>query len=226
MPIGDSRVRGAQRGGTCGLYSLWYATILLGIVNPQDKRPPILPRRYLGATGQSSRNFSKTIGSGQGELLNAQEIFAVITHYGYQCDVENSADEMKRKRFISDSLSKNRPILFAYMEGGAPGESCYPAATCNPNKPEDFGPHWGLLIVDAVATYGIVDPHWPNTIRHYGWQQVLKANALTDSGAPFPDTFKSPERTGPKGEGFKANTYNLNNPSQRQLLKNLLISVY
>jgi hypothetical protein len=92
-PVGDDGTTGSQRGGTCGLYSLWYATILLSIVDPGDKRPPIYPRKHMLTSGMSSRQYSKSIGSGQGEVLSWYEMFSIINRFGYECDVAEAAEE-------------------------------------------------------------------------------------------------------------------------------------
>src|SRR5665213_755897 len=76
---------GKQRGGECGLYSLWYASLLLSFIK-SDGRKIIYPRKSYAPDQPGSRSFAKqAFGSGQGEILNWKEMHALITHFGYQC---------------------------------------------------------------------------------------------------------------------------------------------
>lgn len=224
-PIGDDGTTGSQRGGTCGLYSLWYATVLLGIVDPGDGRGPIYPRKHMNPGGMSSRRYSKSIGSGQGEILDWYEMRRIINNFGYECDVADAAEESRRKTFITFCLEKNRPVLFAYMEGGNPGQGCHPITAYNPGYPDGCGSHWALLIDETGSDYVFIDPHWPNTLRSAAKDVILKSNAAADEGPgfkPSEDVYQRSE----KAKGMVTKTYNLGNPQARQSLKNLLISVY
>lgn len=222
---GDSGIAAAQRGGTCGLYSLWYASILLRTVDPSDKREPIYPRRHLGGSGESMRHYAKTIGSGQGELLNFHEMFRVIDHFGYTGDTLTEADDELRKTFIRFNLEKSRPVLLAYLEGGKPGVSCHPATAYNTFDTDGFGSHWALIVADDGARYGIIDPHWPNSIRYYTKEQVLQANAAADQGPGFGAVEKVGQISS-KTNKWKEKEYTLGDTKKRQGLRNLLMSVY
>lgn len=68
-----------QKQGTCGLYSFWYASLLLAAVNPGAKKPIIYPRsgEGVGTAGESLRHFVKhtvnpisSVGGSQGEVLS------------------------------------------------------------------------------------------------------------------------------------------------------------
>lgn len=216
---GDGNVVAAQKGGTCGLYSLWYASVLLKYVDPSDRRAPIYPRAYMGGgKGNSIRHYAKSIGSGQGEVLNWHEMFRIVDHCGYTCDTLDVADSVRRTTFIRFCLEKNRPILLAYLEGGEPGKSCHPARAYSATYPGGTGAHWALLVDDNGNDYGIIDPHWPNMIRYYPKDQVLASNAASDSGPSFPRFEDRPDTNKPQ--------YDLGDTAKRQSLKNLLMSVY
>src|ERR1700751_3707383 len=76
----------SQRGGTCGLYCLWYASLLLSTCG--SAKTVIYPRRCEVLPEQrteegSLRRFAKTVGSGQGEIVNLAEMGSIIRHSGY-----------------------------------------------------------------------------------------------------------------------------------------------
>lgn len=221
--VGDDGTTGSQRGGTCGLYSLWYATALLGIIDPGDKRQPIYPRKHMHSSRTSSRSYSKSIGSGQGEVLNWYEMRSIINNFGYECDVADAADDSRRKIFITFCLEKDRPILFAYMEGGNPGKTCHPIAAYNAHYPDGCGSHWALLIDEKGSDYTFIDPHWPNTLKNASKDTILKSNAAADEGPGFKKLEKVPQMS---KSGWKTKTYDLGNPQARQSLNYLLVSVY
>jgi len=225
-PIGDDGTTGSQRGGTCGLYSLWYATILLGIIDPGDSRQPIYPRKHMNSGGVSSRRYSKSIGSGQGEILNWYEMRSIINNFKYECDVADAADETRRQTFITFCLEKNRPILFAYMEGGNPGKSCHPITAYNAKYPDGCGSHWALLIDEVGSNYTFIDPHWPNSLKNASKDTILKSNAAADEGPGFSKFEKVFQRSEKSVGNTKTKTYDLGNPQARQSLNNLLVSVY
>lgn len=226
LPIGDGGVEGEQRGGTCGLYSLWYASKLLKIINPGDGRQEIFSRKGTNTGDVSSRAFSKTLGSGQGEILNWQEMSAIIRHFGWDCDIADSPDEAARRRFITFCLDKDRPILFAYMEGGNPGSTCHPIRAYDAAYKDGCGSHWALLIQETAREYGFIDPHWPNTLRSESKDTILHSNAAADGGPGFSRHEAVASRSRKLGDTMKTKTYDLGDTKARQGLANLLISVF
>src|SRR5262245_39078558 len=85
-----------QLQGECGIYSFFYATLLLRTINPGGGLPEVHPRKYRGNPGQypggtpttSVRSWSKTqLHSGQGELLTESEMLSMVTHFGYPAHI-------------------------------------------------------------------------------------------------------------------------------------------
>lgn len=223
--VGDDGTTGSQRGGTCGLYSLWYATILVGILNPGG-RQPIYPRKHMNSSGISSRQYSKSpaVGSGQGELLNWNEMRSIIHHFGWDCDVADAPDENQRRTFIDFCLGKDRPVLFAYMEGGNPGVGCHPIRAYDAMYPDGCGSHWALLIGEQGGDYVFIDPHWPNSLKTAPKDVLLDSNANADGGPGFKKIETIVQRS--TKQGSKTKDYDLGDPQARQSLNNLLVSVY
>jgi hypothetical protein len=59
---------GKQRGGECGLYSLWYASLLLSFIKSDDRKI-VYPRKSYAPDQPGSRSFAKqAFGFGQGEI--------------------------------------------------------------------------------------------------------------------------------------------------------------
>jgi hypothetical protein len=165
-----------QRQGTCGLYSFWFATLLIKRINPGDTRNLVYPRKWEGGKsgGESLRHYSKTLGSGQGEILTLDEMEKVIRHFGWDC-VSHLGEG--RVEFITKCLAANQPVLFPYMFGPGGPISYFPPNT----KPgEDYGPHWSLIIAEAGHEYDYIEPNFPNTlVTELKWK-VLKSNAFVD----------------------------------------------
>lgn len=170
----------AQRGGTCGLYCLWYASLLLSTFS--NGKPIVWPRRSeipqdQRSSNESMRHFAKTVGSGQGEIVNLQEMSDIILRFGFRYNFVANTDDAERTRFIKTSLAAEQPILFPYLEGGDPAKDCRPIR----QKDNNCGAHWSLLFRQTDAEYGILDPHWPDTPRNYAQSDMLAANAAADS---------------------------------------------
>ena len=173
-----------QRQGTCGLYSFWFATLLLNSINP-DRRPVVYPRKHeqrvadstvqRGQEATSLRSFAKTeLGSGQGEVLTLSEMVAIVNHFGWDWVAHVSGGD-ERRAFITECLVANRPVMFAYLTAGNPRR---PATVAPPDR--QCGPHWSLIIAEDADNYEFIDPNQPNTIKRELKQLVLESNAKVD----------------------------------------------
>lgn len=213
-----------QRGGTCGLYCIWYASLLLSTFT--QGRPIVWPKRSEAPAGQQStfesmRHFAKTVGSGQGEIVNLQEMSSIITQFGYQFSYVIDASDDGRKRFINESLAAERPILFPYLEGGTPGQDCRPIG----RKDDNCGAHWSLLYSRTEKQYLTLDPHWPDTPRHCLESEMLKANTAVDNVPEPQEYLKSTVYRVRSGEPDK--TYQvMNRPGRIQQLSGLLVAIH
>ncbi len=172
-----------QKQGTCGLYSFWFATLLLNSIR-SDRKQVVYPRGCEGmpAGEVSLRNFTKTaLGSGQGELLNYYEIFAMIVGYGWDFDFDGGGGE-NRKTFISKSLSQNRPVMFSFLAGGSShgGEILVMPLTDVPLD-RQCGPRWSLIIAENADGYGFVEPNQPLRVKWGYKSRILRSNEIVDS---------------------------------------------
>lgn len=221
-----------QKQGTCGLYSFWFATLLLNELQ-SGGRPPVYPRSGEGAgTTESMRKFSKGIGSGQGEVLTCSEMEQIISHFGYAC--ESHTSESGRPEFITRSLRANRPVLFPYIMG-----NFGPISSLNPKYQAgvDYGPHWSLIIDEWGDLYSYIEPNRPNKPTYVLKRKVLASNSASDqykyerywlkegftfqsTKPPFPK--KSPDPL--QGNKMKTKYYDIGDKS-RQKLANVLIAV-
>lgn len=172
-----------QKQGTCGLYSFWFATLLLNSIRT-DRKPVVYPRGCEGMPpgGLSLRNFSKVaLGSGQGELLNYDEIFGMIVGFGWDFDFDGGGGE-QRQAFISKSLSQNKPVMFSFLAGGSSygGEILVMPLTDIPLD-RGCGPHWSLIVAENADGYGFVEPNQPLRIKWDYKTRVLRSNEIVDS---------------------------------------------
>ena len=131
-----------------------------------------------------------------------------------------------RTNFIKFCLDKNRPVLFAYMEGGNPGRGCHPIAAYDASYPDGCGSHWALLIDEDGSDYVFIDPHWPNTLQRSPKATILKSNGAADEGPGFKKSESIFQKSTKSPTGDKTKSYDLGDPQARQSLANLLISVY
>ncbi|AMV23649.1 hypothetical protein VT84_04505 [Gemmata sp. SH-PL17] len=175
---GLSGVLKKQRQGTCGVYSLWYATELLAKLG--GKKPIVYPRRGempKKATGESARHFAKqSASSGQGEVLSEAEMTLIVKHFGYTptCYARQSTD--KRKEFITEHLKADRPILVAYLMQNSPVTSTSATGTAQ----DDYGAHWSLIINEDATEYRYLEPNNPNKITTCNKDIMLASNADVD----------------------------------------------
>ena len=223
-----------QKQGTCGLYSFWFATMLLRAIFPTTRAIPY-PRKSTAPPGsgeESMRHYAKgAFDSAQGEVLTAAEMEDIITHFGYRHETHIGKDG--RQAFITKSLQDNAPVLFPYMNG--PGG---PIATIPVGKTggKDYGSHWSLIFDEDSNDYVYIEPNKPNTPLRRAKAVVLNSNSFVDS-------YKY-DRYWTKGEksrispvqnvvfstlyGFGITlgdkVYDIG-PSDRQNLKNVLIAV-
>jgi hypothetical protein len=167
-----------QAQGDCGLYSFWYATVLLNHLD--NTKPIIYPRKMEDPMGvQSMRKEAKTlVKSGQGEILTSNEMAKIISHFGYGSRRMRGTDSAWRKRFITGSLGQNAPVLFPYTKGmSGPVD----AATATGRPGQEYGSHWSLIIKEERDQYIYLDPHYPNTPQRKTKDDVLKSNMNVDN---------------------------------------------
>ena len=172
-----------QKQGTCGLYSFWFATLLLNSIRT-GKKQVVYPRGCEGMPpgGLSLRKFAKAaFGSGQGELLNYDEILGMIVGFGWDFDFDGGGGE-QRKTFISQSLSQNKPVMFSFLAGGSSygGEVLVMPQTDIPLD-RQCGPHWSLIIAENADGYGFVEPNQPLKIKWDYKSRILRSNEIVDS---------------------------------------------
>lgn len=225
-----------QKQGTCGLYSFWYATLLLAMVNPSAKKPIVYPRKGEGASSESLRHYAKhTVGSGQGEVLSCAEMEQIIGHFGYGYDSHVGA--AGRKEFVTRSLAANRPVLFPYMFGDTGPIYQFPAKS---TPGVDYGPHWSLIYREFGAAYHYVEPNEPNHPVSFLKDVVLRSNSFVDSykydrywskggkhtskGKLLPYEYQS--GISPLGNTLTPAAYYDIGDKSRQVLNNVLIAVY
>ncbi|HUB50156.1 MAG TPA: hypothetical protein VMB73_34735 [Acetobacteraceae bacterium] len=168
-----------QKQGTCGLYSFWYATLLLAIVNPTTRAIPY-PRSSTDTAnsgGESMRHYAKhQHSSGQGEVLTCAEMEDIISHFGFTHHSHINKDG--RGAFITSSLAQSRPVLFPYMMGnGGPIWSIPPNSTGG----TDYGSHWSLIFHETEGNYFYIEPNNPTKLTRRDKQTVLKSNSFVDS---------------------------------------------
>jgi hypothetical protein len=150
-----------QIQGTCGIYSFWYATILLHHLNATKYPDVPFPRACHnagGKTGLSLRKVAKrTSGSAQGELLSVAEMLALIGTTKYRATVYSRWNHILggREDFLTEHLAANRPVVFAYICGNGPVTK----ATATGVAQDAYGPHWSLLIGEEPDHYIYVNPH-------------------------------------------------------------------
>lgn len=239
-----------QRQGTCGLYSFWFATLLVNNINT-EKKPIVYPRKHeeRAATGvakgsetqQSLRAFVKDqslggIHSGQGELLSLMEVILMVGEFKWDW-LAHIAGGPGRERFITDELNRNRPIMFAHLAGGNPSA---PLTAIPPDRA--CGPHWSLLIAQTTDEYEYIDPNHPLKTEKLPKTHILKSNEIVDdfamdkdwvkpswrppSGAPIvmsSSQFTALQMSRPDLGLTAVSTYKVD---RRQALKNLLVSIH
>lgn len=222
-----------QKQGTCGLYSFWFATLLLNALG-KGHNTVVYPRgcEVHPAGSLSLRRFAKhTLGSGQGELLNASEIRLMIQHFGWEFDSSDVGGD-QRKTFITESLGKTRPVMFSYLAGGSSyggyTDVVMPLRSIPANR--QCGPHWSLIIAEAPDHYGFIEPNQPYLFKWELKDTVLISNEIVDSFA-MEETWVKP--TGsvkgaatvvPASSGATGKTYSVT-VNGRQALNNLLFAI-
>ncbi len=165
-----------QKQGTCGLYSFWYATVLLSTF--KSNLPIVYPRKGMpeaekaGFSGESLRHFAKSNGSGQGEVFTSQQMVKIIREFKYDCVEFRNESESARKAFISEALKAERPVLVPYAMGDEKPVS---------KNVEDPLSHWSLIYDEDATEYVVLNPWYPNTPQHWTKQRVLKSNAYVDT---------------------------------------------
>jgi hypothetical protein len=167
-----------QTQGTCGVYSFWYAAMLLREIDPKD-HPEVHPRKLGNQKIESIRSYTKTaFQSGQGEILTVAEMVDVIQHFKYKCSVCGDTSEAGKKKFISRSIAKDQPVMVPYWKylngsgGGAPTTVEQGAVS---------GAHWSLIIMEDDENYLYLDPHYPTNWQKFLKKVLLDANAVVDT---------------------------------------------
>lgn len=180
-----------QHQGDCGVFSFWYATVLLHKINPQGHATVYPKQRTLESApfgpadiNESIRHYAKAaVKSGQGELLTVDEMRRVIERFGYQCESTSAPGAVIRQNFITRSLAQGRPVLFPYTKGDT-GPVDAKKAMADPTTygtpGSDFGSHWSLILAEGAGGYSYIDPHDPGTLETVSKQTLLTSNAEVD----------------------------------------------
>lgn len=222
--IAASKTLKPQVQGDCGVYSFWYATVLLRQLGKAG-HPVTYPRachQKWYQRGTTIRKAAKGVGSAQGELLSVAEVTAVVEGFKYTATVCPN-DEDAREGFITTSLNANRPIMFAYICGNGP----VTVATATGTEGVDYGPHWSLLIDEHDDQYTYLNPHDPNKPVTCPKVQLLASNAEVDR-VKYVRYWRKPKSHGLEMHGNTQPTtgkfYDIGGP-ERQTLNNVLIAV-
>lgn len=245
-----------QVQGTCGLYTFWYATLILQelqkhAVKPSgstiNKPPDVFPRRREGVSSKhpmSLRCYAKSkLHSGQGEVNSKEEIEKIINHYGYKFESSKVQDDISRKIFISSSISNKRPVLCAFLSQGPSNPPLTPPdpsdLTKKPsgNVGEHYGAHVCLIVGVTTKNYRCIDPNEPTNLKDWDRKKLLKSNSYADA-FPYPRYWGktgggvTEPRTDPKitQSGLSGTyKYDINDPNRKaknQCLNNVLVAVY
>lgn len=224
-----------QKQGSCGLYSFWYATLLLSGLD-STRRPIVYPRNGegvaagVGENPESLRHFAKaTVGSAQGEILTCAEMERIVLHYGY--DRVSHIGDAGRATFITTSLASERPVLIPYMMGPGGPIAVFPGGA---RPGVDYGPHWSLIFAESAIDYYLLEPNSPNTPMEVPKGRMLRSNAFTDNFKYqqfYDKALPNPTLPYHRGSGISASPagttaakYDLGSPL-RQTLANVLIAV-
>jgi hypothetical protein len=172
-----------QKQGTCGLYSFWFATLMLNSIRPEQKEV-VYPRgcEMTATSGLSLRKFAKAaLGSGQGELLSFDEIAVMIWGFGWDFNFYGDGGD-PRKTFVTNSLQQNMPVMFSYLAGGSSygGQIWVMPQTAIPPS-RQCGPHWSLIVAENDDGYGFVEPNQPLMIKWDFKTNILRSNEIVDS---------------------------------------------
>lgn len=169
-----------QIQGTCGIYSFYIAARILQDAVKSPAVPP--PRRkhasIANAAGPSMRSFAKlNLDSGQGEILTETEMLGLITGHGYKALAFNASTT--KQAFISDCLSKEWPVLIAFLSDGRLDGRLTAARA-------DGGAHWSVIIGESPAppasptAYFAINPHNPKSRRTWDITNTLASNGIVD----------------------------------------------
>ena len=184
-----------QKQGTCGLYSFWYATLLLDALGVG--KGIVYPRHCVGGTGESSRHFAKqNVNSGQGEVLSEWEMATIVEHYGYTATCYDPTSP-NRRAFITRHLNADQPILIPYLMDNDPEVVTKRAVY---GGGDGCGAHWSLIIGESRDEYRYLEPNVPNQITTCDKTQLLASNACVDM-VKFVQYWNKPQRHGLQGLG-------------------------
>lgn len=165
-----------QKQGTCGLYSVWFSSLLLSKLPNSTTQPSAYPRKGVngGPKGSSLRSYAKQeFGSAQGEVLSIAEMLIITRKANLNTRYIVWTDEPTARRFISGSLSSKQPVLFPYLFGANGLESAVP-------NHRQCGPHWSVIYDEEQDVYNCLEPNNPNTPVRWLKSDVLKSNAIVD----------------------------------------------
>jgi hypothetical protein len=178
--------------------------------------PPVYPRKHdiAPSTGkmveitpnESLREFSKKVGSGQGEVLNLGEMEKIISHFHYLS--VSHVGQVGREQFITRCLDNSRPVLVPYMAKIGPVE---PVTALVGTPGRNCGAHWSLIIDEIGDNYKVIEPNNPLALKEWRKQLVLDSNSFAD-GYKF------------SGKWTTKKEYDLG-PKWRQKLANGLVAV-
>ena len=214
-----------QVQGDCGVYSFWYATVLLRQIGKAG-HPVTYPRachQKWYQRGTTIRKAAKGVGSAQGELMSADEAVAVVEGFKYTASVYPNLTQT-RAEFITAALNARRPVMFAYICGN---DGPVTVATAVGTSGTDYGPHWSLLIDEHDDKYTYLNPHDPNTPVTKTKLRVLASNAEVDR-VKYVRYWSKPKSHGLAMYGDTppptGKFYDIGGP-ERQTLNNVLIAV-
>jgi hypothetical protein len=174
-----------QKQGDCGLFSLWFATMLLRVISPSGRKV-VFPRKLhvsppkgWDTKSESMRGYAKvTHRSAQGEVLSAAEMEDIISHFGYRSQTSSAPDVDAKKQFVAGALALRRPVLVAYVFGDT-GPVFKDTGAWDPSK-DNAGSHWSLIIGERSGKYDVIEPNNPSSLKLWDRDRLLRSNGCCD----------------------------------------------
>lgn len=177
-----------QIQGTCGVYSFYNAVSILRSGKPANPRvPPPKISQYNATTdlvGDSLRAYTKDkLSSGQGEILSANEMEALILAHGYKSvTYPISGGRALKASWIDAQLKAGCPVLIAYL---ATDDKFAAGARYTTTGGSGDGAHWSLIIdLPSAARATVVEPQAPTASKDWPVADLLESNEHADD-LPF-----------------------------------------